>query len=220
MLASPKRRSMRVPCMKVWRASSVSSAGSSASPQSSSSTGLPVRTQLFSTRMTPPSEALTQRRPLRASITLTHRLAWSCGSIISGQRLPLVTSTALSMLTSSVGRPCTHHSRTSTALDRVACRLNAGDSDSPLLAAAATHAATSSERNSPVNTPAYEMHAADTNTSPTRRPMRSASSSAVACHRTLSSASAPVSLSARVSRFCASSAWYVRLASSSCVCSS
>eukprot|EP00955_Chlamydomonas_euryale_P000537 6143-Chlamydomonas_euryale.AAC.1 len=72
---------------------------------------------------------------------------------MSGHRLPRVTSTPLSMLTSSVGSPQMLHSRTSTGLASVPRRLTSPLTGMPALPHAATQPATSCWRYAPVKAP-------------------------------------------------------------------
>lgn len=50
---------------------------------------------------------------------------------MSGHLLPLVTNTPLSVLTTSVGKPCIAQSRNSTGVDRVPARLKLGEIGMP-----------------------------------------------------------------------------------------
>lgn len=107
-----------------------SKAGSSVSPTSSSSSGIPMRTQFSKIRKKCPSVILIIFKAFSFSLFLIHRLACSCGSIIlrkeemssnetqqhptrsySGHRRPFVTRMAFSVLKSSRGKPCVVHLR-------------------------------------------------------------------------------------------------------------
>lgn len=90
---------------------------------SSSSTGLPMRMAFSIVRSMFPSVRRMHRSADFASMLFTHRFAWPCGSIINGHRFPRVTSTPLSTLTESVGKPNTAHSRVSMGELSVRWRL-------------------------------------------------------------------------------------------------
>lgn len=69
---SMMQSSVHPPCLKVCLQSSVSNAGSIASPTSSSKKGMPFLILPSSVRRTAGSEARRERRPFLASITFTH----------------------------------------------------------------------------------------------------------------------------------------------------
>ena len=109
--------------VKVLLFNTGSSAGSSVSSMSSNNNGRPTRMEFSSERSRFTLLSLVTSRLFRLSMLRTHCLAWPCGSIISGHRSPRCTSNALSVLTSSVGRPCSCHSRTSTGSPMACMRL-------------------------------------------------------------------------------------------------
>ena len=154
------------------------------------------------------------------SIALTQALAWFCGSIIRGQRLPRVTKMPLSMDTESVGKPHMFQSRTSTGLARTPRSEQSSDTGMSSSWHRRTHFSTSSSLYAPVNAPKYAMHAADKNTSPTKSEVWWPISSAVSFQRTCSSANPDVSFSARARRCTVSSAWSFRDCWSSMACCS
>ena len=114
---SPMRITSRLPIFKMDLDKTGSSAGSISSKMSCKRMGEPYCTA-FSTSRRNPVIFRSMMRNRVPSMLRIQRLAWPCGSIINGQRLPRVEMTPFSVEKSSLGRPWMFQSRTSVGLAR------------------------------------------------------------------------------------------------------
>mmetsp|Transcript_6043 Transcript_6043/g.20083 ORF Transcript_6043/g.20083 Transcript_6043/m.20083 type:complete len:219 (-) Transcript_6043:345-1001(-) len=143
------------------------------------------------------------------------RLAWPCGSIISGHRLALATMIPFSTDTASEGRPAICHCLICTGSAKVVWISAPGVCGTFNSTIFPNHSSRSSWRNSGVNGPLYATTPEETTTSPTTCRSFVPRLATVASHRLFSPPKPPISLPAR-----SSCAWHraTSALSSSCFC--
>ena len=139
-------------------------------------------------------------RPFSFSMFLTHLFACPCGSIISGQRVPRVTSTPFSVEKASAGSPWMFQSRTSSLFARKAQKSKPAEHGMFSVRTPLSHWSCSSfARYSESNGPQYERKAAASRQSPIRLTICSSSPAIEPSQRARSPPRPSTRLEARVS---------------------
>mmetsp|Transcript_145724 Transcript_145724/g.254363 ORF Transcript_145724/g.254363 Transcript_145724/m.254363 type:complete len:345 (-) Transcript_145724:2831-3865(-) len=181
--------------------------GSISSSTSCISTGVPSCTACSIDRRKSAIFRSSTFRPRLFSMLLIHLLAWPCGSIMSGQREPRLTSTPFSTLKSSPGRPCSCHSRTSVGSDRKSVGTKPRVTGILRRRTSFIHSfSTSSIRYSELNGPAYDRNAEARRESPVRFRIAASYFLMDSVQRSFSPPNPPTISSARVSLACVASA--------------
>mmetsp|Transcript_42217 Transcript_42217/g.49053 ORF Transcript_42217/g.49053 Transcript_42217/m.49053 type:complete len:258 (+) Transcript_42217:52-825(+) len=175
--------------------------GSSVSPMSSTSTGLPMLTALPSVRKKFGVVNLSSIRPSFLPMFWSHFLPCSSGSIMSGQRCAWVARMAFSIETWSVGSDAMFQPLIVTGSPMTLMRSNRSATGMPFCLTCSSHWVTSFSRNSPVKAPKYEMQAADKKTLPTSSSISRSMEVTVSFHLMPSSSSSTTSFSALFMRF-------------------